>query len=1213
VRSLDPIEVPLSGTTLIEASAGTGKTFTIATLYLRLLIERQLEVSQILVVTYTRAATAELRDRIRRRLLEAIAAAGSADALAALDESLARLLARRRQAGTLAADRHRLERALRDFDEAAIFTIHGFCQRALAEHAFESRLPFELELVEQEAPLLHEIAQDYWANIAFAAEPELVEALHKRARPDLLQELAGKVVRDPRMPVLPDQSAEPTLALDAFYVARDRAAALWRERRTEIVAELALEGRLNRQTHAPKNMRDWPAQLDCLDSSSPTTLPECVRKLTQESLQRATLKRYLHNPPRHAFFAAASELQAACEAARGVLEQRVLALRRAWVDYVRQQATARRRARGVQSFDDLLEQLRSALEGVAGEALAQRIRGRHPAALIDEFQDTDPAQHGIFQRLYRAEDASLFLIGDPKQAIYGFRGADIFAYMEAARAAPENSYTLDVNYRSDPRLLQATNTLFGRARHPFLFPEIRFEPVRADPAAQQHMAAEQAALQLLFVSRNAQTTEKTTIAKGWGNEQLPSLVAYEVVRLLQSGAMIDGRPVLPRDLAVLCRTNLQARNTQTALARLRVPTVLDGDSSVFESEVAEELSRVLWAVAQPTHLRKLNAALASSLLGVDGEGLYTLREDEAALELWLDRFARFNQRWHERGFVQMLHALLEECEVQAQLLLRTDGERRLTDLLHVSELLQQAAAQQHLGPLALLQWFARMREDPDARAELAAESAQLRLEHDEHALKLTTIHRSKGLEYPIVFCPFLWSMNVGSDKDVRFHDPEDAHRIKLDLGSEQREQHAKLSKREELAENLRIAYVALTRAKHRCYLVWGRFARSGLSPLGYLLHQNRGAAMPEPEDVEARMGTLDDAALLGELRALCVASEGAIDVRAIDFEPPPAYTPSEPARGELLARASERVLRALPRTTSFTRLTADPAHALGAQAEQGLDVDAGDDAKASRAANTPQPTPIVLHDFPGGARSGVLIHSVYEHIDFARSDRSELEARVAQQLALYRFDADGRAQALTSAIAQSLVTPLDGADPPLTLAAIARAQRLDELEFTLSTPEAQARLSSERLAAVFEAHAAPRAAPDYARQLRALSPLPPTGFLKGYIDLVFRHGERFYLVDYKSNHLGDSATDYAQAQLIDAMRQHHYFLQYHLYTLALHRQLALRLPDYDYDRHFGGVYYLFMRGMAPEHARGTGVFFDRPELALIEALANALGAGDGAA
>jgi exodeoxyribonuclease V beta subunit len=663
-------------------------------------------------------------------------------------------------------------------------------------------------------------------------------------------------------------------------------------------------------------------------------------------------------------------------------------------------------------------------------------------------------------------------------------------------------------------------------------------------------------------------------------------------------------------MAVLCRTNAQARETARELARFGIPTVLDGDSSVFETEMAEELSRVLFAVARPLDGRRLGAALSSSILGVSGETLHRMQSEETELELWLELLARWNLTWHEHGFIQMWHLLLEDAGVRPRLLEWTDGERRLTNLLHLAELLHRAAVQQHLGPLSLLHWFTQMRSDPQARGTLVTESAQLRLEHDEHALKLTTIHRSKGLEYPIVFCPFLWSDPPVDGKDVCFHDRQDGDRIKLDLGSPEHAQHLWQAQREALAENLRLLYVALTRARHRCYVVWGRFNRAGRSPLGYLLHQSPGDGEPAADAIDKRLDALSDDQIRAELQRLCEHSGGSIGCSELGPSEPAAYHATERSTGELAARAAKRELRHAPRMSSFSRLTSSRTHepALAAEERFALDEDVALDAAPAMPPALP-PARLTLHDFPAGAGPGSLIHAIYEHVDFQRVDPGELETEVRRCLRAHDLAEARFAEPLVRAIDQSLRTPLDRTASPLTLARIGRADRRVELEFTLSTAAAGDAPLPPRLAAAFERHHAPAGAPSYPARLRALDNLPTAAFLKGFIDLVFRHEGRFYIIDYKSNRLGDEPRDYRDAKLLESMSDHHYFLQYHLYALALHRHLSLRVPDYSFERCFGGIYYLFVRGMAPEHPQGTGVFFDRPALALLEALSAALGAG----
>ena len=1197
MKVLDPLALPLRGTTLIEASAGTGKTHTIITLLVRLLVERQLEIGQILIVTYTRAATFELRERARQRLLSALATLDQPER----DEGaeLRKLFAARTEHA--AADHGALARALRDFDQAAIFTIHGFCQRALTEHAFESGSPFALALTEDEQPLLQEIALDHYARVAYQADPDLVGSLHAhKVLPSSLATLARATAPDPSLAILPEAVNEPPrFAGEAFVSARERAAQEWRADRPRLLAALTSGALKLNHGYKPQDIRDeWAAELDALDRFAPWQLPAFIAKLGSEAL-RAGVKKDERFDLTRPFYAAAAELWSAQQALHELGAQHALYVKRSLVDYARDELARRRNALGTRGFDDLLHRLDAALSGPGGERLRALLVARHPAALIDEFQDTDPVQYRIFSRCYRAPESSLFLIGDPKQAIYGFRGADVHAYLQAARDARESTYDLDVNRRSDPDLLFALNALWTRGPQPFLLPEIHFTPVRPLPEARNHVVGEGAALTLLLVPN----PEKKQLNKSWGEAHVPALIAAEITRLLASDTTLDDRRVLPRDIAVLCRTNAQARSTQSALAELGVPTVLDGDSSVLDSETADELSQVLWAVAAPTDGRKLGAALISALLGVDALALERLRSSGAGEQDWLERFAAWNQLWHTRGFMPMFHALLEQADVRARLLARTGGERRLTDLLHLGELLHEAATREHLGPLALLQWLAEMRSDRGKRAEIAGESAQVRLEHDEHALRVATIHRSKGLEYPIVFAPFLWTTWNVTDPHPRFHDADDGQTRKLDLGSSELKQHQDLARKEELAEALRTTYVAVTRAKHRCYLVWGRFASAGLSPLGYVLHHD--AARLQPAEVDLQLKQMDDAGLRAALSSLVARAEGRLELRAIRSEGDAVpYRASDAVVHALSARISRRELRAEPRATSFSRLTAEPAET--ADADPGPDVDA--DATPAAPPEAVSTTLLALHDFPAGPGPGTLIHAIYEQIDFRRIDPEELPAQTTRALAAFGLDAELLQPILVRGIDQSLRTPLAAADPTCMLANIAPAARLNELEFTLCTREAERSLSAERLAAVFARAPISARIPDYPARVRALPSVLPAAFLKGFIDLIFCHGGRYYVADYKSNLLGHDAAAYGQDALALAMAEHHYVLQYHLYLLALHRYLSVRITDYDYERDVGGAYYLFLRGMSPEHELGTGVFFDRPDLSTLDALAAAIGA-----
>jgi exodeoxyribonuclease V beta subunit len=1122
VTALEPLTVPLSGIHLVEASAGTGKTYAITSLYVRLLLELQLSVSQILVVTYTNAATAELRARIRRRLREALS---SVDAGGSRDEFLDRLVRRRRAQGLLVQDRAQLVIALHSFDEAAIFTIHGFCQRILRDNAFESGVPFDTELIADESPLAAEVVHDFWVRELHAAPEAFVSYLAgKHITPDRLENLAIRVMTHPGTSVLPE--------------------------------------------------RDDPVMRACDGTAD-------------------------HG-----------------------LASRALQLQLDFADYARRELRRRKEQARVQSFDDLLQRLAEALRGPAGQGLAATIHRRFRAALVDEFQDTDPVQYEIVRRAYLGSDAALFLIGDPKQAIYAFRGADVFAYMQAKRDAGGDLHTLGVNHRSDPSLIEGVSALFSRLRAPFVFSEIPFLPVSAAPNASDRLgggAAQQPPLQILFVRRTGQEGQDGCINKSWGDGPLTTAVAGEIVRLLQSHATIAGRPVKPADIAVLCRKNKQAQGMQQALRALGVPAVLQSDASVFETPEAEEMERVVRALTDPGDGRAIRAALATTLLGQNAHDLSALEHDEARWDDWVRQFQVWHERYTQRSFVAAFRALLDAHGVSQRLLGLFDGERRLTNVLHLMELLHSASAAGRRGPHALVHWLHQMRVNIDARAALASEAAQIRLESDEAAVRLTTIHKSKGLQYPIVYCPYLWDGALLNDSDkqvLRFHDPEDAHRLKLDIGSSARAAHLVRAEREAFAENLRLLYVALTRAQHRVAVVWGAFRSAESSALGYVLHQQT-AVSEDPRTATTRriqslIRTGNDGALRTDLETLAAMAPGCIGVTDLALAPVGRYSMAAEAQQALQCRTVTREVRRTWRVSSFSAL-ASSGRTLNQPAEEGLDHDAPAEVPVG-AAPQPSAQPLVaLHDFPAGARAGQLVHEVLEQVDFQATEPTRLRTVVMAALERFGFE-DTWAEALCRAVADVVATPLDSGAQSFCLGDVTLARRLNELEFLFpvadedttdgrtwraGSPTARARqdavpLTGERLAAVLARHATAPLPADYVERARTLGFSPLAGFLKGFIDLVFEHAGRWYLVDYKSNLLGVHANDYRPERLLEAMTTHHYFLQYHLYVVALHRYLQRRLPGYDYERHFGGVFYLFLRGMAPAYARGNGVFCHRP-------------------
>ncbi len=1224
MRAANQPPIPLEGTVLIEASAGTGKTHTITNLFVQLVVERALAVDEILVVTFTNAATAELRDRIRIRLLVALRAW---EAGASSDPDLDALV---RSSTGRDRDTHRLAQALRDFDQAGIFTIHGFCERMLHRHAFESGMSFEAELLVDQAAMLDEVVHDFWHSKLDGCHPSLIRYLEARGvTPRSLACLAQKAVVAPGARMIPGpRKVQLQGALGQWREAARELRSIWEQGRGE-VEELLASPALNRNCYRAESVAKWIAQMNALlgqPDAGAAVLFDGFRRFTPQELRAATRKGAV--APSHPFFAACDRVMAAWHEVQRVLSIETTNLKLELVEYARRELASRKRSQQVIAFDDLLELLDRALSGPQGERLAEVIRAQYPAAIIDEFQDTDPIQYRILRTIYHGSNATLLLIGDRKQAIYGFRGADLFAYLRAAQDTAGKSVSLRVNWRSDPGLVRGVLKLFGRCSYPFLLPQIQLEEVRARPGSSDCLRVPGrllAPLHLLFVARNGRTSSRgdPTIPKRWADANLPKFTAAEIARLLRSGATINDRAIDSADVAVLVRKNSQGRAMQQALASLGIRSVLHSDASVFESDEAEQIQRVLGAVAEPTNAPVVAAALATPLLGAAAHELMELREDQARWETWTRSFQKWHSEWREHGFIQGFRRMLDQHGVHQRLLSLRDGERRLTNLLQLAELLQDATVRQHLGLSGLATWLQRMRTDAGARDQLGPGSSQIRLESDEHAISIVTMHKSKGLQYPIVFCPFSWDGALLRDWErecLQFHDPEHDNEPCIDLGCDQHEPHVQQAQRERMAELLRLLYVAVTRAKHHCTLVWGAFKECQQSPLGYLLHHANGGDGDLWQETQERVRGLDDEGMLADLHALERDAEGSISVSILDSSSalPPAQ--SDLRCEPLVARQASRPLDIHWRTGSFSSLTSKRP-TVGSFSEAGFDRDEqqwGAPPSDDRPADKATGAPVELHAFPRGARAGELIHKLFEILDFPSATPDVVQPLAAGLLTRHGLDPSLSA-VLTRAVQLVLDTPLSGSER-FCLRAVPMAARLQELEFTLPVAHApqepgeraqpRARpLSVDTLAEVFAAEIAPGCvvARDYPSRLRTLGALPLQGYLRGFMDLVFEHAQRWYLVDYKSNYLGDYPCDYAASRLVREMSEHHYFLQYHLYVVALDRYLRQRLRGYQYERDFGGVRYLFVRGMSPATGDECGVFCDRPRPQLVENLSAILG------
>jgi exodeoxyribonuclease V beta subunit len=1206
MTSLDPFAIGLTGVQLIEASAGTGKTHTITTLFVRLLVERKLSVDRILVVTFTNAATAELRDRIRKRLREASAAFATGTAS---DPALRQLVARSKNR---AADMRRLEVALAAVDEAAVHTIHAFCQRILAEHAFEGGVRPDLELIADIRPMVTEIVHDFVSREFSTAPRAAVEyARGERLRVADLVLLALLGARLPDAPVVVDDGAFDLEApLRDYFEARRNLAAAWPASRGNVVSLLYGSAALHRAKYSEAICKRAVEAVETLLAAPEDSLlgyAEDIVKLSAACIAQAVNSGRVM--PKHMVFSLAERLVHT----RGLVEQGlarwVQGVERRLVEHVRRELPKRGRERSLQSFDDVLTSFRDALRGRRGRALAAAVRRKFPAALIDEFHDTDPVQYEIFRKLYRASGTSLFLIGDPKQAIYAFRGADIFAYLGAAEDA-DARFTLGTNHRSDPTYVRAVNTVMSSVPSPFLLDAIRFEPVATPSGAEDRLRRKEASfsgMDIVFAPRIPGENGRRPFSPPV--DTVPALAAGEITRMLARESRITlrdrtgFRAIEPGDFAVLTRSNAEAADVQRALRSFGVPSVLHGDSSVLDTEEAAELSLLLAALADPSSAVAVRSALATSLLGLDAAELVRLGEDEAGWERWANDFAGWHAIWKSRGFLQAMRRLMRDRRTSARLLTMLGGERKLTNFLHLTEICHREAMDRHLGIAGLSSWFGEVRHDDEARDSLAAEAQQIRLESDERSVQLTTMHRSKGLEYPVVVLPYLFrgsNLRDGEKRRLRYHDPARKHELVLDLRpAEQKPEQLALAEEETMAEGLRLAYVALTRAKHRSVVVWGGFYKWYESALARLLHPD-GSALGNDRE------SMDDARMLRDLSELAERSAGAIAVRVASGDRPVRFEARGSAPAELAARAPRRRVTATWRTSSFSALSqGDPS---GSAHEH--DVDPNEPEVLVEAPSADEPA-VPLDEFPRGPRAGDVLHAILEHTDFERHDPKELRTLVGHHLSRRGFDRTRWEEPLTSALGEVLETPFTRDDLALRLATVSRARRLPEMEFTLSAgtgrnSRQKTSFTAQAIADVLASRPKTALPPSYCANVAALGFAPLSGYLRGFVDLVFEHRGRYFIVDYKSNHLGSAPSSYVPRALARPMAEHHYYLQYHLYLVALHRHLRAKLPSYEYARHMGGAYYLFLRGMSRERGPETGIFFDLPDERTVEGLSRAL-------
>jgi len=1203
MENFDILNCPLEGSHLIEASAGTGKTFAVTGLFVRLVVERYLPVRKILAVTYTVAATEELRARIRSKLQEAqaIIRGNMTD-----DNFLCSLISRlSREGRNLAGESVRA--ALRDFDEASIFTIHGFCKRMLQEHSFESGSLFNTELVTDERSLREQVASDFWRKSFYHAYPELVEEVLRQTRgPADFLKLLGRSANRPDIHVLPEiQGVDPSAIRRLADEVRMGIATIceaWTTARNEVVAILSAPY-MDQRIYGKKSagyidaMEQFTAQ-----PGNTNGVTQVLEKFTQRRIS-ASVKR--SGKPsgatlEHSFFALCDMVYEKASALEGLLRQAVIFLKAEFICIYRSEMTSLKLKKNILFFDDLLIRLRDALRSQGGERLARRIGLMYPAALIDEFQDTDPIQYDIFRQIFgsAAEGSTslIYMIGDPKQAIYSFRGADVFSYLEAAGRA-DRRFSMQENWRCSPELLEAINTIFGTPDNTFAFEAIQYRPIRSMRQSREGLFFDgniDPPLHLWFVpSDKDPDAGGKPAAKGRVRGLIIRSVAAEIGRLLHLGrsgqALIGDRPIGEEDIAVLVRKNDEAMKFRDVLTELGIPAVLQVRENIFDTNEAFHMERMLMACAYPRHEDLIRTVLAQPFFSMTGHSIDALGSNQDDWERYQDAFQAYHQVWMSRGFMCMFRFLLQNQNIRSHLLRFIDGERRLTNVLHLAELIHEAETSRKFSMTGLIKWLAEQRNPKAPRLE----EQEIRLERDAKAVRIVTIHKSKGLEYPIVFCPFAWEDSMSMTRDLIYHDEQG--RITWDLAGDD-SAHAKLAGKELLSENVRLLYVALSRAKHRCYLVWGRFNQAGTSAPAYLFHRMHGEMVDDfLMSGKDRLASKSNEEMLADLQSFANASKGTIALQVMPDVSPERYRFVRTETAGLTCRPFTAQIDRGWKIASFTYL-------LSREERQTETPDWDAIGEEGTTWSSLEEREVAVKDsggiveFPRGARAGLFFHDLLEHIDFRETDRSALAATVNEKLGIH-----GYAQTWREPILEMLanITQVQLGEGDLRLSKISTAKSLRELSFYYPIREIHSDVLREILMDAGGNAGIPEA-------IEKLHFSPVRGFMRGFLDLVFRWNGKYYLVDWKSNYLGERIFDYDQKAIAKAMARSFYHLQYHIYIVALDRYLTCRCPGYDYEHHFGGVYYLFLRGIDSRKGLTYGIYWDRPSVSRMKALRKAL-------
>ncbi len=1164
-KIFNPATTPLNkGLNLVEASAGTGKTYAIAMLVLRLIIEHSLKIDEILIVTFTRAATQELADRIRQRLNDAKEYLTGA---AVNVDPVLRNYVEGIQDTSVAIEA--VSEALHDVDRAAIFTIHGFCQRMLQEQALESGQLFDVELQPEIESIRLNLTKDFWRKRIYPLSRrhcsvilqyfDTPEKLYKSIQP-----IGNSYNR-----IEPDVG-ELGVAKKHVENAFKNLVLWWNDNRDRLHDSLVIlcgEGKLKK--NFVQSFPQWFGDVDNFLQKRRDKFPslEYINWLQDQGFIKIVNGARVRGAKKDEMVASLELPNRETEQLLKCTDELILSLRRSLALYLIEETESALYRNNCMSYDDLIVRMHHSVTGGVGH-FNTIVRNRFHAALIDEFQDTDILQWEIFNSLFGRGNHYLYLIGDPKQAIYRFRGADIYSYFQARKSA-NDLLTLKDNYRSHPHLVNAVNDLFTSQEKPFVYTEdiLSYEPV--DPALTGdscnllYRGQSRAGMVYCQLASNPDSANGTWNS-GSASQVIRHYVVAETAKLLRQATIqqdeTTSRKLLPGDIAILVKKHTQAEEYRQHLTQSGIPAVLISRQSVYLTNECKQLHILLRSIAEPGNTTLLKQAMTIPWFGLQGNELYAIWQDEEEFSRLQLKFNEYSELWRKKGVFAMMNHLLEEEQVFPTVGSMELAERKIANISHLLELIQQVETDAMYGPLQLLQWLKKQMVGTSSEDEL-------RLESDDEAVKIITMHSAKGLEFSVVFCPYLWyrqrKVVTGFNSIVTHTGNEQI----LDLGSANYINRLQKAEGENLAEETRLLYVAATRAKLRSYMLWADIQGRKNGPydafessLGNLLFS------------EGRCSFADQQTLLKN-----AGRKNFCEYELVEpgNEPSQAIENQSDISAELKARVPRQtVFLADWQMTSYSALATTSEHSLFQP-----NTDESDRTDES---------PLQFAELPSGAHFGNVVHEILESFTFKGlqnpgSHRQEIRRIVNK----YRVDLDVELlEKMLSAIVQTKISShIPRCTSDFSLADLKEENCLKEMGFYYHLQRGQASEINHFLARE--------------KTYREINERALTGYLTGFIDLIFQYDNQFFIVDFKTNNLGDQTANYSVQHLEDAMAVHNYGLQFWIYSLVLHRHLQNFHAGYDYQKHFGGVLYLFVRGMALE---GKGVYFHKPDQLTIEYL-----------